>query len=403
MSRLTPINTIYSPIPGGLSLDLPGVSFSGSPVYPATKAKVKSKDISGGDLPGMGDPCETGGRLRNVGGCASDKGHSTVEVRDKCHNRSCPKCWHTWAYRAVMGGLLPRMTAYRLLAHEGIPGMSQKPPKHTIFSPLQEWAIPLMSTKEGRRKVKKECVRVAKNAGLVSGVPIFHPYRTTKRADYEFMLAVKNHDPRADKGKWQYLRRLGVLADPDYVYLSPHVHIVGFGWIMHQADFQEQFPGWVYKNKGDLEGPGDIINCFMYLLSHADISTGHTVSYYGRLKTIKKEQVGRVPVMCECPECHKLQNEFYGWEVAGLDGYGQEIPDMSKAVPDLESHVYGVQKTYRLYIKKYPEKYVTMRDGPEGKPYRLDGRVDNGGHDNIEVEVIKGFTVDDERGREVDT
>lgn len=172
--------------------------------------------------------------------------HTHKTVHRSCGRSECPICYKTWAKREGM-----RMATRHKLC-EGAYHRDHQPlgfPKHIIFSPPQAWAVRLLNddpvTAWGT--LRKEAVHQAKLAGVRGGSVVFHAVRKDKATGEE--------------------------------YLSPHFHIIGYGWLMPSNEYHERSNGWVYSY---IPGKRDVFATGSYELSHASIlSNHHAVTYFG--------------------------------------------------------------------------------------------------------------------------
>jgi hypothetical protein len=150
-------------------------------------------------------------------------------------------------------------------------------PIHVVISPPEfDWVM------NDYEDLRSDAERVAKEAGLKGAALLFHLYRDE--------------------------------ATGGELYLSPHFHAVGFGWIDHTDDLYDK-TGWVVVNKGIRKS---VYRTFQYLLSHAAVwresveggegilpiakSKVHTVTWFGSL-SYNKLTVEAEDYRDLCPIC----------------------------------------------------------------------------------------------------
>ena len=162
-----------------------------------------------------------------------------------CYRRECPIDYHSWASRE--GFRATRRIKYWKVR--------RAKPIHVIVSPSREDILKL-----SYRGLRSKAYEILRSVGVYGGLCIVHPFRHTA------------------KGKaWE---------------ISPHFHIVGYGWVSHVGDMHEE-TGWIVKNKGVRKSvPWTIA----YQLSHAGVKEKlHTITWFGnlsynKLKIIKERE-----------------------------------------------------------------------------------------------------------------
>jgi hypothetical protein len=188
---------------------------------------VKSTD---GDifikLPKWGMECDNSGNT-----FIACREHPETKKRHEyhCNDPACPRCYSYWAYREGESATA-RVTATRELY-----GQAGKPlghEKHIVFSPPQfKFVNKMLDYGEDYCQLRDKATEVMKLAGVMGGVVIFHSHRKDKN------------------DKW---------------YVSPHFHLIGWGFLM-PSDLFYEMTGWVYKNKGIRKSTKSTIS---YLLTH---------------------------------------------------------------------------------------------------------------------------------------
>jgi hypothetical protein len=229
-------------------------------------------------LPGHGEKYDSCRKINWAYSCESF--HNVKYGVQHCDRPECPECVGFWANREAKNAT-PRLTeAGRLWRNAGRP-VGQL--KHIVISPPQAWAEVMISNVDDFKRIRTEANKVAKQAGLLGGIMIFHAHRGSK--------------------------------------ISPHWHFLGYGHIIDQKDFQETFPGWVYKNKGKRK---TIKGTIKYLLTHCgiafwgDIKPFKTVTWigicaYNKVSAKLIRTKGEPPI---CEECHK---PLHKWAMCNSD------------------------------------------------------------------------------------
>ncbi len=193
----------------------------------------------------------------------SYKGNICVKrYRRSCGRGECPVDYEYWASREAHRAER-RLRAYR-------PSQFRKV-IHVIVSPSQEEIDAL-----DYRKLRVKAYFVLKRVGIMGGVCIFHPFRQ-----------------REEDGSW---------------YLSPHFHVMGYGWVSQVGETYEE-TGWIVKNLGVRQS---VYATLMYQLSHAGVymkAEGEgkkaTITWFGELSYNKfkapKEELRELCPICGAP------------------------------------------------------------------------------------------------------
>ena len=260
-------------------------------------------------IPGLGhvvsDKC---GTVRHICACPEDDFVTLHFYR--CHNYTCPKCYHSAANQAaerVEDRVLGLGSVFRLN------GIKTGYPKHIIISP------PYGEFHEGddisfwRKKIYK----IALSFGVMGGSVVFHPYRIKNEIKDELSLFVGNGD---SGGYWELIHEnvLGLESWRDYVIWSPHFHVVGFmPKIQIKSNKLYEESGFVYKvvkydNKFKIPN-GKIKVIVNYLLTHHaydENKTGYT--YFGILSYNKSSIIAKEKEIesIKCPLC---QSNMQKW------------------------------------------------------------------------------------------
>ena len=225
-------------------------------------------------LPGHGEAYHDCGS-KGLRGCSNVAAHpggvdgrppraEYVEVYRRCCMRAeCPLCYEAWAAKEG------ERAAHRLRAFR-VGRFSR--PVHVLVSPPSEvWGLEYV-------KLRRKAYQMSRKAGLVGGCAVFHPFR----------------------------------LDP--LRVSPHFHVVGYGWIGGTAEISRA-TGWVVRNLGVRK---TLRGTLSYLLSHAGIrSRTHSLTWFGGL-SYNKLKVSPLPREEHlCPMCGEELRPFLLAE--GLD------------------------------------------------------------------------------------
>jgi len=225
---------------------------------PDAREWVSPGSVWGGwSLPGHGEPYGDCGTLFKwrVKGCLHVEDHvqeviSGEKVAGKiyillkkrtCLRAVCPVCYEKWAGKE----------AHKIERRLKASGVKKKPIHLIVSVPVGLWY-------EDARVLRKKAYEMALRCGFIGGSCIFHPFRSDKED-------------------------LGLENSPNFVgrwYVSPHFHMIGYGWIHGTAENYE-VSGWVVKNAGVRKS---VVATAQYQLSHAGVNgKSHTVTWFGRL------------------------------------------------------------------------------------------------------------------------
>ena len=351
--------------------------------------------MPGYDLPSRLDITSNGEKkdwckvYHTVGMCKEGHAESLTAVRWSCHDKSCPVCYGDWVGRtgtaakerllayaeindAMRGSKQRNLSGLRVFGVSGFihPGAI----RHFTFSPPQEWAIEKMKTVKGIRSLRRELYHVLDVVGMRGAAVVFHHLRCTDKAKDEFHEAKNRGDENTENGLWHWLIRSGLVCHEDYVYLSPHFHVIGMGYAMRSSDFHEATerrgrPGWMYKNIRSIDNEKSLSNTLCYVLGHACIVNGDEnsglsrpldcLTYFG---DVSKTSMGRQLEHkeyhdVECPKCNKTVYEWVGWEpIEENDGHAWKWNDKHHPVqpsPTYDIMSYRIEK-HRYWLKSDP-------------------------------------------------
>jgi len=220
------------------------------------------------ELPGreeQHDWCESWYTL----GCTNLEGHkSNAQAKGRyyisrkqrfCYRARCERCKLKWMYREA------DHASRRLEKYEKI---HKKKAKHIVVSP-PNWVL-----SQPLEKLRKTAIKILKKVKADGGIIIIHPFRT-------------NHKN-------------------DYLYDSPHFHVIGFGWVEGLAE--------AYKKNGwkviPLEPRDSTFATVVYQLSHAGVrKRKHTLVWFGKL-SYSELKVDYEPEKQICPVCERKLEEL---------------------------------------------------------------------------------------------
>ena len=337
------------------------------------------------------------GTIHKVGSCVDFHTESETVSRNSCKDKNCPKCYTLWARRST-NHATERLMAYGEIADkmygldqhnlegervDGVNGYAHPGvTKHLVYSPPQEWGIGKLETESGIKSMRRKLYSLLEFSGVRGGSVTLHHLRSTRFADEEFKLARVRGGPYTGKGRWHWLNRSGLCSNPDYVYFSPHYHVVGKGFVMDSNEFHEK-TGWIYKNIRELYTEEDIGRTLYYILSHATVVPGgegkrgmDCVTYFGDVSKTRMGRLLEFSEYCEvkCPECGKSVRECVGWDQK-FEYDEESKEDIWKLVrndkdsrvpfnPSLGVMLYKIEK-HRYYSKDNPDYYSIQTRGRE--------------------------------------
>jgi len=133
---------------------------------------------------------------------------------------------------------------------------------------------------------------------------IAHPYRIKPEMETFVNFASK----KEQKNRYQWA--LNQKNWSDYLYFSPHLHLIAYGKFMNSDEFHAK-TGWIYKNHDDNQKAGrqddELQKTIYYLLTHAWTKDNSVVlRYWGDLsnKRLQKIQIDERVEPLLCPECN---------------------------------------------------------------------------------------------------
>lgn len=203
---------------------------------------------------------------------------------------------------------------------------------HVVMSPPAS-AYEDFDEKKAAKDVRKYC----KEIGLSGGALIFHPYRIDEEIEMIF------HDLRVSGElkvnnwiavhqnilKGSFISGREIRSWRDYVYFSPHWHIVGFFKLKERSNVFYERTGWTYKNVSwekyhealDKAGARRTI---AYLCTHHRYQKGkQSLTYFGKAAP---NQVSRTTTIdfkvSKCPVCSV--------DIKQMDLDGNVVADLSR-------------------------------------------------------------------------
>jgi len=194
-------------------------------------------------------------------------------VSGNCGSPACPSCATQWRY-ARTKSIFHRLFSYKITKKTRL--------IHAVVS-LPESEIDKLRSKSDVDDLRGVVYRYCENKAFDGGVIVFHPWRLIDDCKEELRYIAQGLDEWSpgEFGLWKTLIKLENWRD--FVYFSPHFHILGAAsWIVPAFAGE----GWVFKRIRDLILPEDIVRCSMYLLSHVGIPlyfNSKSVFWFGAL------------------------------------------------------------------------------------------------------------------------
>lgn len=278
------------------------LSFPGTPLYLDTGTSSYLTPM----MTGTGisrDYCGEKRGIKIVCSESPDDHHYRV-LKMTCHDLGCPVCWPSratelarksgekvWAYHEITQGNLPSHWSFNMA-----PGMFPSLPMD------DEMLI---------RKVRDWGVTHAKAAGIKGALVQPHLYRIKKEYQAKFTEEAERRNIQARKNKemtpkWN---RYDIVREQsnwrDFVDYSPHVHLIGYGYLLKADKFKAKY-GFTYRKHGNLNALSDVQACINYLLSHAPLAKGVQVySLFGVLGNNQMILLDEYEEVEVCQDCGK--------------------------------------------------------------------------------------------------
>lgn len=294
---------------------------------------------------------DTCGTVRGWAACSKDKSHGATPLRESCDDAECPECWPGWATKQSrrvserLRGYIRAARPEESLQSFSAPGEdvftyydpelrkfwsvghkeNAQQVRHWIISPPEDEITPEMDQDAIHSIGKFWCRWI----GIKGGTIVFHPWRILPdiklRLSALIRRGARESEEEYEKKFWQSIREdvLGLGNWVDYVYWSPHYHVIGFGFTCDSANFY-RLTGWMFKfirnvsQKRQWDGQrmkDDIAALTYYLLSHCAIVWGKkAVIWYGCMTPTNLKKVGDKPQVDlyekQCAKC-KAQEIVY--------------------------------------------------------------------------------------------
>jgi hypothetical protein len=249
-------------------------------ILPIAKSSLSLTNWASWSLPGHGEAYDDCGTLGFLG-CLDTVAHAGKRLdgvdytgkvyikryKRNCGRAECPVDFETWASKEAHRATR-RLEAFQKTVRGG-----RSSPIHVIVSPSQG-DIDTLDYKALRERAYK----VMKRIGVFAGIVLIHPFRRN----------------RGRKGNsW---------------YLSPHFHVLGFGWVSHVGESYQE-TGYIVKNLGVRQS---VYATLQYQLSHAGVymkAEGEkgkkaTITWFGSL-SYNQFHYEDEPTKQVCPICEQ--------------------------------------------------------------------------------------------------
>ena len=241
--------------------------------------QIKPYIISSGTGVVSKDYCGT--YRSHVAACNQKPGvHKPLLIRKGCNSQQCPECWDVWAGKRSksmedsLNGYMNLKFGWIQKHRKGF-SINRVYPRHISFHAPQNLLKSLiletldelgdledypMGTFDRVfwSKFGPIARRMARDAGITSGLVIPHDFRLADEDDDEIR-----------RGEGRYVARYRAIMDrPDWynhIKFYPHVHIIGWGRLEDAAVFHT-LTGWTYRMHGVARTPAGLAYA---LLSHA--------------------------------------------------------------------------------------------------------------------------------------
>ncbi len=293
-------------------------------------------------------------------GCLNHAKHSKFVKLDvvkafkmSCGKLGCPVCYEkASAKRAIK--IAHRISQFKLKGRKLVA-------IHLMVSPPKD-DLAKYTLKQLRKKTQK----IARRSGLLGGCLIFHHLRQYGENDLQEDLA--------EGCSWK--------TAPASWYLSPHFHIIGYGWIRKTKEIFEE-TGWIVRNLGARK---NVRATALYQLSHCYVpEKGHSIIWFGAL-AYNQMRVKPLPDEDKnCPLCHgelrrirfkdpeieiivksNLETEGFYYVEEGLFEYvpENELPNGEEKPPWLKKKILPVKiEEQDWYRKAFPSVADNSLDG----------------------------------------
>lgn len=296
---------------GGEACPPPTVAGWHATLYPDTGiSTVSVEKLHRPSLTGHGEITNIEcGHVRTLAVCSNhpEKHRTRAIAARTCRDLHCPTCW---TYRAAE---LAETCSDRLWGYWQ--ATRKHKPRHATFSvpPQKVRDFAVLPDEERDKALREWGQKMAKLAGFTAGTPIVHQFRI--KPQYRDQMQDKaraiNYEIDGSQQQRHHENRYTVIPKENwqhYVDFSPHVHVIGYGFLKNTEDFYNE-TGVVYRmHKGgkQMQTKDDVKRAIYYLLSHASPIEGrHIITYFGGVsynKMICVEETKR-EVVERCPDC----------------------------------------------------------------------------------------------------
>ena len=245
--------------------------------------------------PGYGESFPKCGDVRFTIICPDNPEHHKKLRKYSCHKSSCPVCWPTWASR------LSKDAQSRIDGSRHAYKRSYKA-RHISLSP--DYVPYKDATQACLKWLYKEGNRLTKLLGITGCSVIVHPYRI--KPEMEFLVRMAALREQINRYQWALKQK----NKDDYLYFSPHLHLIAYGKLMDSDEFHT-LTGWIYRNHDDNDKAGretiELQKTIYYLLTHAWTKDNPVVlRYWGDLsnKRLQKIKTDEITEPMVCPVCN---------------------------------------------------------------------------------------------------
>ena len=255
----------------------PAISPSSTNAYNPSKIQNWNDGrFDGFTLPGINEQKDTFNQFVIIG-CVNAKEHERKGFGNKnyahkfkmtCGNPKCIACYEHWITREA------NRAKKRIKQHQE---NTRDKPIHVVLSPHKT------EHRRTEKQLRKTAMKILHEVNVKDGALVFHPWRLDKKIQQ--------------------------------MYLFPHFHFVGFGWIRNAQVVAEKY-GWKILYKGIRK---TLFGTFCYLLSHCGVKhRRHSVTWlgklsYGQLRIKNKSEPQK------CPACgKKLEYIWYDGADSGI-------------------------------------------------------------------------------------
>ena len=200
-------------------------------------------------------------------------------ITGNCNTPGCPDCSNRWRYQRTES-IVKKLQSYSYEKKLRL--------QHIMISPSDKDYKYLKSPEIISKFQKNKIYPFLKHKNITGGVIIFHPFRIIKEKKVELYEYYDDIDIDLSLGEFALWKILGRIKNwRDFVYWSPHFHIIGITNRSEAATLNDRF---VFKNIGDLQQITDVIKVTMYLLTHIGVhknNTSHNIKYFGVVSNSK--------------------------------------------------------------------------------------------------------------------